>query len=281
MSAEKNGLVVKSNRLIEASYRLSRVEQLLILQAIVQCREEQCGLTATKPVTIVAAEFAARFGLEPGSVYGQMKEALNGLYTRDVRIHDIHPKSGKPRVVNTRWISDKAYIDGEGIVELTFTPKVVPFITRLEKEFTSYRLEKVGKMTGAHAIRLYELLLQYLAAGQREIELENLKEMLGIPGEYKAIKDLKKRVVDPALKQIKEHTDIDVSYENVKRGRTVTGFIFTIKAKSDPEIEQPKKVRKKTVINDAYIKKHARPGESSDQVMRRLLEESGQQRLSD
>ena len=39
--------------------------------------------------------------------------------------------------------------------------------------------------------------------------------------------------------------------------------------------------KKKIVINDAYINKHARPGESRDQAMRRLLEESGQQRLAE
>lgn len=46
-------------------------------------------------------------------------------------------------------------------------------------------------MTSAHAVRLYELLMQYLSIGTREIELSWLKETLGIANEYKAIKDFK------------------------------------------------------------------------------------------
>ncbi|GAC1544268.1 MAG: hypothetical protein NVS2B7_18510 [Herpetosiphon sp.] len=276
MAVEKQELVTKSNRLIEASYRLTLVEQQLVLYAICRSREEQRGLSANEPVTIDAHAFAAQFGLSQTHVYSKLKDAADTLYERRVLIHDIHPKTQKPRTVKTRWVSDVAYIDGAGLVEVTFAPKMIPFITKLEAEFTSYRLEKIGHMTSAHAVRLYELLVQYLGIGRREMEITWLKERLGIAGEYSAIKDFKKRVLDIAVAQINEHSDITVSHTQRKTGRAVTHLVFTIKAKSDAK---PAKKSKRPIVDDAYVKKHARPGESYDQALRRLLEAAGQQRL--
>jgi plasmid replication initiation protein len=278
MSVEKQELVTKSNKLIEASYRLTLVEQQLVLYAICRSREEQRGLSANEPVTISAQAFAAQFQLSQAHVYSKLKEAADTLYERRVIIHDIHPKTQKPRTVKTRWVSDIAYIEGAGLVEVTFAPKMIPFITRLEAEFTSYRLEKIGHMTSVHAVRLYELLVQYASVGMREMELAWLKEKLGIADEYKAIKDFKKRVLDVALAQINEHSDIVVSHTQRKTGRVVTHLIFAIKNKAE-KASRPAKKAKREVVDDAYVKKHARPGESTYQAWQRLLEEAGQGRL--
>ena len=274
MAVEKQELVAKSNRLIEASYRLTLVEQQLVLYAICRSRDEQRGLSANEPVTIDAHAFAAQFGLNQAHVYSKLKDAADTLYERRVLIHDIHPKTQKPRTVKTRWVSDVAYIDGAGLVEVTFAPKMIPFITKLEAEFTSYRLEKIGHMTSAHAVRLYELLIQYLGIGRREIEIAWLKERLGIAGEYTAIKDFKKRVLDVAIAQINSRSDIKVSHTQRKTGRTVTHLIFDIRSRPEPKTAKPKKA-KQLVIDEAYIKRRARPGESFYQAQQRLLEEAG------
>ena len=278
MPAEKNVIVVKSNKLIEAGYRLDLIEQRIILAAIVEARETQKGL-GEGFITLEAKRFAQTFGMEGGGVYGQLKEAMATLFNRFIVVRDIHPESGKERVTQMRWISSASYIDGAGAVQIRFAQDLVPYISRLETEFTSYRLEKIGHMTSAHAVRLYELLVQYLSIGKRECEVAWLKEALGITGEYKAIKDFKKWVIDVATAQINEHSDIEVSYTQRKTGRAVTHLIFAIKAKAESKREKPPKSSKHTVIDQAYIEKHAIPGESYDRAYRRLLEEAGQRRL--
>lgn len=279
MSKSKTELVVKSNRLVEASYRLNLVEQQIILFAICRSREEQKGFTSDTPVTIRATDFAAQFGTNPNMVYGQLKEAVDTLYERSVTTYDIHPESGKERVTKTRWISQASYIDGEGCVQFIFAPKVIPFIRRLGEDggFTSYRLEKIGGMTSAHAVRVYELLVQYLSIGKREIEIAWLRETLELEDAYKAIKDLKKYVIDLAVAQINEHSDIAVSYTQRKTGRAVTHLLFDIKAKPEPKKIAAKP--KKQVIDRDYVNLHARPGETYDTAFKRLLEEAGQRRL--
>ena len=54
-------------------------------------------------------------------------------------------------------------------------------------------------------------------------------------GEYKAMNDFKKRVLDLAVNEINEKTDLTVSYTQEKRGRTITGFKFTVRTKDKPK----------------------------------------------
>lgn len=275
MDAKKTDLVVKSNVLIEASYRLTLTEQRIILAAIVEARQSQKGLGRGE-LTIYAKDFSALFpDVEEGSAYGQLRDAARELFRRQVTIHDIHPESGKPRITEARWISSSSYIPGIGAIQIRIAPEMVPYITRLEENLTRYRLERIAKLSSAHAVRLYELLLQYKDIGRREIGLEWLKESLQISDAYKSIKDFKKYVIDSSLKQINEHTDLSVTYQNVKAGRTITGLLFSISEKKAKPALTKKKAAKPPKITREYIEKNARPGESYDEAFRRLAEEQG------
>jgi plasmid replication initiation protein len=257
----KSELVVKSNRLVEASYRLGLNEQRIILYAICRCRDEQQGLLPNLPVTITADSFAKQFpSIDKTNVYRQLKEAMDALYERSVTIHDTDPGSGQARVKKTRWISEAAYVDGAGNVQVSFTPEVIKYITRLEVEFTSYQLEKVGNMTSAYAVRVYELLSQYREIGNRTLNLKWLRETLGVePGEYKLTADFIRKVIEVAVKQINDHSDLTVSYKPIKTSRAITDFAFKIKEKR------------------AKLKSSA----LTDQEIREELEAKGQQRIQD
>lgn len=234
MAFEGAELVVKSNRLIEASYRLGLNEQRVILYSICRCRDEQKGLFPDRPVTITADSFAKQFpSIDKTNVYRQLKDAMDALYDRSVTIHDIDPASGHARVKKTRWISEGAYVDGAGNIQVIFTSEVIKYITRLEAEFTSYQLEKVGNMTSSYAVRVYELLSQHRDIGHRTLNLAWLRETLGVePGEYKLTADFKKWVIEIAVDQINKHSDLTVSYKPIKTGRAITDFVFKIKAKN-------------------------------------------------
>ncbi|MFX7291334.1 RepB family plasmid replication initiator protein, partial [Acinetobacter baumannii] len=74
--------------------------------------------------------------------------------------------NGNIRNVMSRWVSQIAYNDNEATVDLIFAPAVVPFITRLEEQFTKYELQQVSSLSSAYAIRLYELLIQWRSTGK-------------------------------------------------------------------------------------------------------------------
>ncbi|MNG03668.1 Replication initiation protein [compost metagenome] len=112
---------------------------------------------------------------------------------------------------------------------------MVPHLTMLNKEFTSYQLRQIGKLSTFYAIRLYELMAQFLKLKERECTLVQLRSMLDLGDKYTNVKDLRKRVLDPAIKEVNLHTDLTITAEPRRKGRTITGFTFTIHAKASGE----------------------------------------------
>ena len=270
---KKTDLVVKSNRLIEASYRLTLVEQQLILFTIVQARENQTGLFPHQPCEIRVADFAQAYGVDMNlnkGLYDELKEAIATLFKRSVTIHEVDKASGLTKVTETRWVSSRSYIDGNGYLSMIFAPNVIPLITRLEKEFTSYKLAQVGKLSSVYAVRLYELLVQHLEIGKREISVAWLRDHFELADTYHRIVDFKKKVIDISVKQINTHTALKITYSQVKTGRNVTSFLFSIKKKTTAAT--PRKDRPE-LIDDDFIAKNARPGESFAEAKSRLFAE--------
>ena len=238
---EMSELVVKDNALIQASYTLGLAEQRLMLLAIMQARETGEGIDHTSLLRVHAHTYANQFGIDKGNSYEVIKDASKGLFDRYVTYHDKNPKTGNDRSFHCRWVDKIGYEKATGTVYMRFTPDVVPLITRLEQQFTSYELEQISQLGSAYAIRLYELLIQWRSVGKTPVfELEQFRRQLGVePSQYKTMSNFKKYVLDFAVQQINEHTDITVKYDQHKQGRIITGFTFNfkVKAKSKKALE--------------------------------------------
>ena len=238
-------LVVKDNSLINASYTLSLVEQRLILLAIIEARETGKGIDTSTFLEIHAQHYADRFHIDINNAYSMLSEAVASLFNHQVTYMTIDEKRNKPEKRVVRWVSGISYVDGSGVVKLRFAPEVVPLITRLEKNFTSYELMQVANLN-LYSTRLYELLVCWRSTGKTPvIELNDFRARLGLlDNEYKLMHNFKNRVLEPAIKQINEHTDIKASYEQHKTGRVITGFSFTFKQRKTP---------KNNISNDSEI----------------------------
>ena len=244
-----NELVVKDNALINASYNLETVEQRLIMLAIINAREMQLGITADTKLTIHASQYAKQFKVSTDAAYKAVREAVNNLFERKFSYIAEYKRSGKTGIVRSRWVSRIFYVDELAILEMTFAPDVIPFITRLEENFTTYQLRQVSDLTGKYAIRLYELVISWKKTGKvPPIDLNRFRNCLGVEeNEYQRMHHFKNRVLDPAIKQINEHTDIVASYEQHKCGRTITGFSFTFKQKNPHTVPSGSLKNKKVV----------------------------------
>ena len=226
---------------------LTLVEIRIIQLAIVDARETGKGLSTDTPLRIDAMRYAEVFNTTRQNGYLMMKDAEETLFNRRFSFLD-----DDERTVKSRWISQVRYLDDEGAIEVVFTPAVVKGITRIdgaEEFFTKYLLEQTARMDSNYSIRLYELLVQWKKAGKTPLfELEQFRGQMGLGiNEYKRMCDFKRRVLDLAVEEINEKSDLKVSYEQEKKGRRITGFKFKIITKSKPE--QP---QKRTVSRDAY-----------------------------
>lgn len=241
-------LVTKDNSLIGASYSLGVVEQRLIFLAIIEAREQKTLIEAGGLLRIYAQSYAKQFDVEKHTSYEAMKRAVEGLYEAGFAYSKLDERSGKIGHYKSRWVDKIGYIDDLGCVELVFASDVIPLITRLEARYTEYELKQVVGLQSEYAIRLYELIIQWRSVGKTNpISLTELREKLGLVDEYKRIEAFKRRVLDLAVKQINEHTDITVEYEQHKNGRVIRGFTFRFKVKKDK-----KKIVAKVASDDIY-----------------------------
>ena len=228
----KTELIVKDNALINASYNLDLVEQRLILLAIIEARESGKGINANDPLTVHAESYINQFGVHRNTAYQALKDACDDLFARQFSYQSL---SEKGNVINhkSRWVSEVAYIDNEAVVRLIFAPAIVPLITRLEEQFTKYEIQQISNLTSAYAVRLYEILIAWRSTGKTPlITIYDFRQKIGVlETEYKRMYDFKKYVLDIALKQVNEHTDIIVKVEQHKTGRSITGFSFSFKQK--------------------------------------------------
>ena len=252
----KNDLVVKDNALINASYNLEVTEQRLILLSIIRARETGQGISSDSKLEIHASDYASRFDVTKEAAYNALKNAVNNLFERKFSFKEIHKDTNKEIVVKSRWVSRIAYVDDLATLEVTFAPDVVPLITRLEKHFTSYQLKQVAQLTSKYAIRLYEFLIAWRDVGKTPvISLSEFRERLGLEmNEYQKMVNFKSRVLEPAIKQINELTDIHVKYEQYKTGRSISGLSFIFKHKkidSIPSERDPNTVDFFTQMTDA------------------------------
>ena len=246
-------LVVKDNALINASYNLDLVEQRLILLAIVEARESGKGINANDPLTVHAESYINHFSVHRNTAYQALKDACKDLFARQFSYQEQRPKGVAN--ITSRWVSQIAYVDNSATVELIFAPAIIPLVTRLEEQFTSYELKQVSGLSSAYAIRLYEVLIAWRSTGKTPvIELSDFRQKLGVlETEYKRMYDFKKYVLDLAIKQINEHTDITVKVEQHKKGRSVSGFSFKFKQKQQPKIEKPVDPKRDPNTPDFFI----------------------------
>jgi plasmid replication initiation protein len=233
--------VVKDNALINASYNLELVEQRIVLQAIVKARETETGFDTKTPVFIHASEYEKQYNVTKDGAYKALKDAVLSLFERQFSYREINER-GNTENVRSRWVSEVRYVDAEATVKLIFSPAVASMCSRLERHFTSYDLDQIAGLSSKYAVRLYELVIAWKATSKTPVfKLQDFRDKIGLldENEYSTMSNFKKFVLDLAVDQINEHTDIKLTYEQHKTGRTITGFSFKFKQKvKQQKIEQ-------------------------------------------
>lgn len=264
--------VVKSNRVVEASYSLTTNEQRILLIAMSQIDSRQT-LDPLQGFEVSANDLTQLSDSKTKNEYRDLKAAAEQLLNRIVTINNPFADEKRVTQLKTHWISSIAYVPNEGKIRLYFAPHLLPYISQLTSEFTKYQLQEVGKFSSIYSFRLFELIQQWKTAGKREIEIEWLRKCFELGDKYSAIKDFKVRILDPAVSEINELTSYQVSWTQRKTGRKVTHLIFTFSEKK-PETEKQKRPTKKekTIygVPVSEIEKNAKIGESHEQAAGRI-----------
>lgn len=139
-----------------------------------------------------------------------------------------------------------SYVDyhlGTGSFSIKINEEALPYFYELKREFTMLNLKAVLSCSSKYAKRLYAIACQWRKVGFKEFIIDDLKYMLDLKNpktgeeQYANITDFKKKVLDIALKQINEFTDIKLSYRLEKRGRTFQRIALYIDRRIEKQLE--------------------------------------------
>lgn len=220
----KNLIVVKSNNLVEASYKLTLDEMRILLLTIGKIDPNVQNHRPDFEFTV--AEFAERFNSDEKSAYKQVQSAIDKLGGRWALVEST-PKYDR----KVTFLTQQIYFKAEGRFKIILHEDLIPFVSDIKSKFTKYNLKYIANFNSFHSIRLYEILAQYRSTGWRDVSLTDLKEWLQIADKYDRWNNLKQWVLMPAVKEINAKSDLLVDFEIIRRGRAIVALKFTINTK--------------------------------------------------
>ena len=217
-------LVVMRNKIEQCFHKMTLDEKRLIILASSTARV--IDATEKDAIDITVEQFARECDLKVSSAYKQLEVASKKLLNRS-----FFYKNERGKRVGVNWVIRAIYDDG--YTSICFPNEVLFMFKKFDDNnpFTKYKKEEVLKLKGEYSIDLYHLAKKYEGMKIFQITIEDYRLELRLPKSYYRINNLKSRVLEPAIKEINEKTEINISYENVKRGRTVMGLKFTVEAK--------------------------------------------------
>jgi len=217
-------IAYKSNALIEASYKLTLQEQRLLLICIgkINPRDE----SNQKLFQVTSTDFYLAFpDMGKSNAERHLREAIDKLAERWIYIQNNNERR------RIRWIQEEAeYFDGEGKIEIVFSESIMPYLTQLQGQFTKIVIKNVSALKSVYSIRLYELLMQFKVIGDRIININDFRSMLGLDEDkYTSFKSLNQWVIKPAVKELNQKSNLSVTVDSVKKGRSVFALHFHFK----------------------------------------------------
>lgn len=224
-------IAVQDNTLIEASYTLTLVEKRLIMLGITKIHPNINPLDLNLiEFEITSDDWASVYPDE--NPFRAMKRAADRMLTRYVT---LHPKTGHTQKI--AWFDSVDYFEGEARVVVRFGRSMSLRLAGMLTEFTKVRLLDIRQLSSFHSIRLYEYLSQFRSTGYRTTSIEDFRIAMDCVDTYREMYDFRKRVLNPALEEINQKTDMQVTCKEVKKRRVVVGLEFTFTTKKQRELE--------------------------------------------
>ena len=231
--------VRKSNQLIQRNrFDMTVREQRLLLYCISRIKPTDKG---GELYNVRIRDVCRASGIEgdiDGEAYGAIHEAVKKLDS-----YNFELKDDQGAIHFVHWIRDTKIDRRKGSIYFRFDPMVTPYLFNVRRYFTQYDLENVIQLHSGYAIRLYELLKSYENIRGKEFTIAELRYLLVAENRsYDKYSLFKKYVLEPAISEIKETTDLQADFIEIKKGRKVTGLKFVISSgwaeKAERHLEQ-------------------------------------------
>lgn len=226
--------VTMSNALVRSGQSLSLAEKRLVSIALskldIKGGPGRYGMGFEITCKITAEEYAELAQCDTSIAYRDLKRASKSLHKQTIEFYEPdHKRKGKPLLIRTtmNWIGYSQYHLKEGWAELTWNHKLVPHLLGLKREFTTYRLNQAAALRSVYSHRLLELLMMFENTGWAKFSLDDFcKAMDATPKQKADFANVRRRIIEPAIKELQEKDGWKIEWTAEKAGRKVTGLLF-------------------------------------------------------
>ena len=219
--------VVKSNKMIQGKYKMSALEQKLVLTL---CSKIKSDDDMFMEFTMTVNEFANFLGIDNKDYEFNrtLKRKCKILNNKDIEMN-LGTKEN-PDWLFFHWFEYIRYIPGTATIKMKFSPVLEPYLLNLKETYTKYRLGYVINFKSEYSFRFYEIMKQYESIGERTITIEEIKDLLMIDiDKYTKYSHLKAKVIQKSIEEINKYSDIKINLEKEeKEGKKVVGLVFSI-----------------------------------------------------
>ncbi len=195
-------------------------------------------------------ELFAFFKVDDSNKHSRFKEAIMTLHQQsvfEIREMNVHKNKFEYRVISP--LEETTWNDYNDIISMTFTKSIMPYLIELKTKFTQYALSDLVDLNSKYSIILYKWLSMnynqyehYSNKGGRRAEqveayrnpsitVKELRTITDTVNEHKHFPHFENRVLKKGIEEINAHTSFNVSYEKVKKGRSIDSIVFHIEKK--------------------------------------------------
>lgn len=213
----------------------------LLYLAISQCRKNDQKFFEYK---ITIKDFAELIGVNDTNIYQNAKKITGDALSVILEYDDGNGGGYEQYTV----FSKCHYKPGVGII-FKLNPDMTDFLLNLKKDFAQPLLADFVRMKSTYSMAIWHLMQREMHSTKPgiaekiefDLTVSELREVAGTKEHFKQIGQFKEKVLDKAIREIKDNCGVIISYENTKKGRIIVGFHFTATARihlSPDEIPQ-------------------------------------------
>ncbi|EGO9051940.1 RepB protein [Carnobacterium divergens] len=240
--------IVEHNDLITSVAKMDKVP-LKIFELAVSLIDTE-NLPKDNTIYLSKAELFTFFDVSDNGKHTRFKEAIERMqktaFFEIKQFKDNEKDFEMTSIVPIPTVKWNSYNDE---VMIEFNRHIMPYLIDLKKNFTQYALSDVMELNSKYSIILYKWLCMFYnqyehysnkggrRADQMEsyrnpsISMQELRTLTDTIKDYKKFYDFEKRVLKNAIEEINEHTHFNVTYDKLKKGRSIDHIVFHIEKK--------------------------------------------------
>lgn len=227
--------IVQSNVITTARYEFSVIEKRILYCIINQINvgfknnpDDYKDTSGWRNVTLCIKGSDL---VKCGEKTSEIRSAMQKLQKRTIEIQRDQ------RWSSIVFITAIDHYEKTNVYKIEISRHIVPYFVELSSKFTAYYIAVALSLKSVYSQRFYELCCQYKSKKSFALDIEELRKMFAIEGKYQKINDMKKRVIDIPMKEIKDSfdqklSDLYFTVQPQKQGRQIVAYEFTIHTES-------------------------------------------------